>query len=136
MDTSPLEVGVASKDRYSRKSLFAKTFVYFLITSVIFTIFMVFYLEPPEEDVGGIFDYSVTDLDGNTIKLRKYQHNVLLLVNIGNGPGSSTQLKGLQHLHEKYHKNGMYFVHVTVNENLINGIRFGYYWISYESIYW
>ena len=131
MNTSPLEVGVASKDRYSRKSLFAKTFVYFLITSVIFTILMVVYIEPPEEDVGGIFDYSVTDLDGNTIKLRKYQHNVLLLVNIGNGSGSSSQLKGLQHLHEKYRKNGMYFLVIVENENLMNGIRFDYYWISY-----
>ncbi len=56
--------------------------------------------------MASVYDYSVKDLSGKTVKLSDYKGKVLLIVNIASKCGQTPQLDTLQKLYEKYKDKG------------------------------
>lgn len=56
--------------------------------------------------MASVYDYSVKDLSGKTVKLSDYKGKVLLIVNIASKCGQTPQLDTLQKLYEKYKDRG------------------------------
>jgi len=58
--------------------------------------------------VKSVFDFSVTDIDGNVVNLSKYEGSVCLLVNVGPSCGNkNVDYKELVELHSKYKNDGL-----------------------------
>ena len=53
-----------------------------------------------------IYEYDVTDIDGNEVSLDKYKGNVLMIVNTASKCGYVSQYKDLQKVYEKHKKDG------------------------------
>jgi len=54
-----------------------------------------------------LYDYTVKDIDGRSVKLDKYKGKVLLIVNLASQCGFTPQYKDLAALHDKYSKEGL-----------------------------
>jgi len=58
--------------------------------------------------VKSVFDFSVTDIDGNVVNMSKYEGSVCLLVNVGASCGNkNVDYKELAELHSKYKDDGL-----------------------------
>jgi len=53
-----------------------------------------------------IYDFTVRDIHGKSVKLDRYKGKVLLIVNTASKCGFTPQYKGLEALYEKLHGNG------------------------------
>ncbi len=60
-------------------------------------------------------NFTMKDIDGKEVKLSKYQGKVILMVNVASRCGYTPQYKGLQLLHEKYHKKGLVILAFPAN---------------------
>ena len=57
--------------------------------------------------MSGIYDFSAESLSGEPVALRKYEGQVLLIVNTASACGFTPQYKGLQELHQKLSPRGL-----------------------------
>lgn len=64
----------------------------------------------------GIYDFCVTDAEGQKVDLSEYKGKVLLIVNTATGCGFTPQYQGLQDLYEKYHKQGFEILDFPCNQ--------------------
>ncbi len=57
--------------------------------------------------MASIYDFSVKDIHGKTVRLDRYKGKVLLIVNTASKCGFTPQYKGLEALHQKYQGKGL-----------------------------
>ncbi len=69
-------------------------------------------------DKMSIYDIEVKSIDGENIKLSKYENRVVLIVNVASKCGYTGQYAGLQKLHEKYAKEGLSILGFPCNQFL------------------
>lgn len=63
-----------------------------------------------------IYDYKVTNAEGNEVDLADYKGKVLLVVNTATGCGFTPQYDGLQDLYEKYGAQGLEILDFPCNQ--------------------
>lgn len=56
---------------------------------------------------GGVYDFTMQDIDGNPLPLRQFQGKVLLLVNTASFCGNTPQYAELQAMYETYRDKGL-----------------------------
>lgn len=56
---------------------------------------------------GGVYDFTLADIDGNPLPLRQFQGKVLLLVNTASFCGNTPQYAELQAMYETYRDKGL-----------------------------
>ena len=66
--------------------------------------------------MASIYDFSVKDIHGKTVKLDRYKGKVLLVVNTASKCGFTPQYKGLEALHQKYHAKGLEILGFPCNQ--------------------
>ena len=66
--------------------------------------------------MASIYDFSVTDISGKTVKLDRYQGKAMLLVNTASQCGYTPQYKGLEALYEKYRAKGFQVLGFPCNQ--------------------
>jgi glutathione peroxidase len=66
-------------------------------------------------DVEGIYDFPVTDIDGNELNLEEYKGKVLLIVNVASKCGYTPQYEGLQAIYEEYEDDGLVILGFPAN---------------------
>lgn len=63
-----------------------------------------------------IYDFTVTDMDKNPVKLDKYKGKVMLIVNTATGCGFTPQYKGLEELYRLYKDYGFVVLGFPCNQ--------------------
>ncbi|MBR6050510.1 MAG: glutathione peroxidase [Clostridia bacterium] len=63
-----------------------------------------------------IYDFTVTDNSGNAVSLKRYEGNVLLIVNTATRCGLTPQYEGLEALYEKYRDRGFEILDFPCNQ--------------------
>lgn len=63
-----------------------------------------------------IYDFSMKNIDGKEVPLKKYRGKVLLVVNVASYCGNTPQYKGLEALHEEYKGKGFEVLGFPANE--------------------
>lgn len=63
-----------------------------------------------------LYEFTVKDINGQDVKLRQYEGNVLLVVNTASRCGYTPQYADLQALYEKYEKQGFQVLAFPANE--------------------
>lgn len=53
-----------------------------------------------------VLDFTMKDIDGNSVHLGKFQGSVIMIVNTASYCGNTPQYKGLQTLYDRYKKQG------------------------------
>jgi len=54
-----------------------------------------------------VYDITVKDIDGKSVKLDRYKGNVLMIVNVASECGFTPQYEGLQKIYQKYQSQGL-----------------------------
>ncbi len=62
-----------------------------------------------------IYDFILTDIDGETMPLIDYQGKVILIVNVASKCGYTPQYEGLQTLFEEYKNDGLVIIGFPAN---------------------
>lgn len=62
-----------------------------------------------------VLDFTMKDIDGKDVKLKKYKGNVLLVVNTASKCGYTPQYESLQATYEKYKSQGFYVLGFPAN---------------------
>ena len=65
--------------------------------------------------MGGIYDFTVQDIDGRDVSLEDYRGKVLLIVNVASKCGFTPQYQGLEALYEKYKERGLVILGFPAN---------------------
>ncbi|MBN1698949.1 MAG: glutathione peroxidase [Spirochaetales bacterium] len=65
-----------------------------------------------------IYDFTVTDIDGNDVSLERFKGSVLLIVNVASKCGFTPQYEGLQNIYEHYRERGLYILGFPANNFL------------------
>ena len=66
--------------------------------------------------MASIYDFSVKDIHGETVKMSKYKGKALLIVNTASKCGFTPQYKGLEALYEKLHDRGLEILGFPCNQ--------------------
>ena len=64
----------------------------------------------------GFYDYSVTDAQGNEVKLDAYKGKVVLVVNTATGCGVTPHYKDIEEMYERFHDNGFEVLDIPCNQ--------------------
>lgn len=59
-----------------------------------------------ETHMTSVYDFKVTDIDGNDVNLADYKGKVLLIVNVASKCGFTPQYKGLENIYRQYKDKG------------------------------
>jgi glutathione peroxidase len=70
---------------------------------------------PVEANAKSIFDFTMKDIDGKQVDLKKYKGNVLLVVNTASKCGYTPQYEGLEAIYKKYADKGFYVLGFPAN---------------------
>ena len=62
-----------------------------------------------------IYDFPLTDIDGNEMTLEAYKENVLLIVNVASKCGYTPQYEGLQSIYEEFKDDGLVVIGFPAN---------------------
>lgn len=62
-----------------------------------------------------VYEFPLTDIDGNEMTLEKYKGNVILIVNTASECGYTPQYEGLQAIYEEYKDDGLVVVGFPAN---------------------
>ena len=62
-----------------------------------------------------IYDFPLTDIDGNKMTLEAYKGNVLLIVNVASKCGYTPQYEGLQSIYEEFKDDGLVVIGFPAN---------------------
>jgi len=68
-----------------------------------------------EEKAKSIYDFEMTDIDGNKIPLQKFKGNAVMIVNVASKCGLTPQYKELQELYSKYKDKGFVILGFPAN---------------------
>ena len=71
-----------------------------------------------EEIIMNIYDFTVKDYLGNEVSLKKYEGQVVLVVNTATRCGLTPQYEGLEKLYEKYRDQGFVILDFPCNQFL------------------
>jgi len=63
-----------------------------------------------------IFDFTMTDIDGNTVALSQFKGKVIMVVNTASFCGNTPQYDGLQTLYEQYRDQGFTILAFPAND--------------------
>jgi len=66
--------------------------------------------------MAGIYDFSVKDIHGKTVKLDTYKGKALLIVNTASKCGFTPQYKGLEAVYKKLHAKGLEILGFPCNQ--------------------
>ncbi|MCZ2391999.1 MAG: glutathione peroxidase [Acidobacteria bacterium] len=74
-------------------------------------------INTPVEAFGNdsVLDFTVRDIDGKDVALKKYKGDVLLIVNVASKCGYTPQYEGLQAIYKKYESKGFYVLGFPAN---------------------
>src|SRR5438477_9702629 len=70
----------------------------------------------PVSTAGSIYDFSMKDIDGKEVPLKKFEGKVLLVVNVASKCGLTPQYKALEETYEKYKGRGFVVLGFPANE--------------------
>jgi glutathione peroxidase len=90
--------------------VFAASFAFFCDESPLYGLFNAEAASPKS-----VLDFTMRDIDGKDIKLKKYKGNVLLVVNVASKCGYTPQYEGLQSIYTKYKDKGFYVLGFPAN---------------------
>ncbi|GAB5410507.1 MAG: glutathione peroxidase [Balneolaceae bacterium] len=68
-----------------------------------------------QSSLDSIYDYPVTDIDGNRLELEDYKGKVLLIVNVASKCGYTPQYEGLQSVYEEFNEEGLVIIGFPAN---------------------
>ncbi|MEZ4691493.1 MAG: glutathione peroxidase [Ignavibacteria bacterium] len=63
-----------------------------------------------------IYDISVINMDGDTVKLSDYKGKVLMIVNVASKCGYTSQYEGLENIYQKYNEKGFEILAFPCND--------------------
>lgn len=63
-----------------------------------------------------IYDYEVTDRNGNSVSLKDYEGKVIMIVNTATGCGFTPQYEDIEAMFEKYHDKGLEIIDIPCNQ--------------------
>jgi len=70
---------------------------------------------PEMPKVKSVYDFTMKDIDGKEVKLKKYNGNVALIVNVASKCGYTPQYEGLQRIYDQYKAQGFYVLGFPAN---------------------
>ncbi len=73
---------------------------------------------PVHESMNTIYDFEVSDIDGNPVKLEQYRGKIMLIVNVASKCGFTPQYTGLQQLYTQYQEQGLEILGFPANNFL------------------
>ena len=85
----------------------------FNLIIIIFTMFFCFNTKSSE---GSFYDFEITSISGDNIKLSDYKNKVVLLVNTASQCGFTPQYAGLQKIYDRYKEDNFYSLGVPSND--------------------